>query len=92
LPPAVAEAAIYSRTDGIVGWTSSLPKNGAPAVEVRSTHCGLAFNPHAYAAIAALLSDAISRRQTAPRPPLPFSEFKRVPKQPVAEFVPAFAG
>jgi pimeloyl-ACP methyl ester carboxylesterase len=53
-PSAVPLTSIYSRRDGVVWWEACLTTYGRN-VEVRSSHVGLAFNRHAYAAIATAL-------------------------------------
>ena len=57
-PPPVPTTSIYSRSDGIVAWQSSVQKTGALAenVEVEGSHLGLAVNPAALYAIADRLS------------------------------------
>ena len=44
----VPHFAIYSRTDGVVGWESCIEEDPALNDEVRSTHVGMAFNPAVY--------------------------------------------
>jgi triacylglycerol lipase len=45
-PPAgVPETLIYSKTDGVVHWSSCIESGSdVEAIEVRSTHCGLPYN------------------------------------------------
>jgi triacylglycerol lipase len=44
-PPQVPETLIYSKTDGVVDWTSCLEEGpNISAFEVTSTHCGLPYN------------------------------------------------
>lgn len=51
-PPPVPETLIFTKTDGIVRWTSCL-ESGAEveSVEVRGSHCGLVFNLEALGVI-----------------------------------------
>jgi hypothetical protein len=53
-PNDVGFVSIYSRTDGIVKWRSCLDP-AAEQVEVRASHCGMAFNPEVYRAVAQTL-------------------------------------
>ena len=53
-PAGVGFVSIYSRTDGIVRWSSCLDE-AAELVEVRSSHIGMAVNAEVYRAIAATL-------------------------------------
>ena len=54
VPPPVPTTSIYSRTDGIVAWQSSVQKTSALAenIEVDASHIGLAVNPAALYAVA----------------------------------------
>jgi pimeloyl-ACP methyl ester carboxylesterase len=56
-PAAIARTAIYSRSDGIVDWRSTIEGDPAVDVEVVSTHIGMVVNAGAYAAIARALAD-----------------------------------
>lgn len=56
LPPSVARAAIYTKTDGIVDWRACLDEDESLNIEVSGTHGGLAFNPQVFREIAFLLS------------------------------------
>ncbi len=47
---------VYSRTDGIVRWEACLDP-GAEAVEVESTHCGMAVHPDVFRVVASSLED-----------------------------------
>lgn len=53
-PPPVPATSIYSRTDGVVHWRSSLERPSATTENVRvfGSHCGLGHNPMALWAIA----------------------------------------
>ena len=55
---------IYSRRDGIMDWRACLDA-AAHHVEVRSSHCGMAFDPVTFVAVADALADITgrSRRQ-----------------------------
>jgi pimeloyl-ACP methyl ester carboxylesterase len=53
-PAGIGFVSIYSRTDGIVKWRSCLDP-AAEQVEVRASHCGMAFNPEVYRAVAQTL-------------------------------------
>lgn len=70
VPPEVAFTAIYSRRDGIVDWRACIDPL-AVAVEVRSSHVGMAVDPSVIAAVTASLARhrasavAAGRGQTA---------------------------
>ncbi len=53
-PAAIPSTAIFSKTDGIVGWRSCIEHRGplTDNIEVYASHCGLGFNPFVYYAIA----------------------------------------
>ena len=61
----VPRYAIYSRTDGVVSWTSCLDGDPDRNREVPGTHGGLAWNRHAYAAVAECL-DRITAENERP--------------------------
>ncbi len=54
-PAEVRFTSIYSRSDGVVRWQSCVA-DYAVCVEVRGSHFGLAFNRHAYRAVAEALA------------------------------------
>jgi triacylglycerol lipase len=54
-PSDVRFTSIYSRSDGVVRWQSCVA-DYAVCVEVRGSHIGLAFNRHAYRAVAEALA------------------------------------
>ena len=58
LPTEVDFTAIYSRRDGIVDWRACIDPV-AVAVEVRSSHVGMAFDPAVIAAVSAALRPAV---------------------------------
>jgi len=53
-PPPVPSTAIFSRSDGIAGWRACIEAKTdlTDNIEVRSSHCGLGFNPVVLYAIA----------------------------------------
>ncbi len=53
-PVRVPTTSIYTRTDGIVHWEACL-RPDVRAIEVRSSHVGLALNPEVYSIVARLL-------------------------------------
>jgi pimeloyl-ACP methyl ester carboxylesterase len=57
VPPEVAFTAVYSRRDGIVDWRACVDPL-ATAVEVRSSHVGMVFDPAAIRAVVAAVSAA----------------------------------
>jgi pimeloyl-ACP methyl ester carboxylesterase len=58
LPATVHQTAIYTKTDGIVDWSVCITGDPAIDIEVKGTHCGLAWNPQVYKLIAERLSEA----------------------------------
>lgn len=64
--PAVPTTSIFSRTDGITAWQTSLQPEGplAESIEIPGSHLGLGFNPLALYAIA----DRLAEREGAWRP------------------------
>jgi pimeloyl-ACP methyl ester carboxylesterase len=53
-PPPVPSTSIYSRTDGVVAWRSSLEEaaDTTENIEIEASHCGLGHHPAALFAIA----------------------------------------
>jgi pimeloyl-ACP methyl ester carboxylesterase len=60
LPASVAQAALYSRSDGIVDWRLCKTGNPADDFEVPSTHTGMIANPIVYEVVAHCLARAVS--------------------------------
>jgi triacylglycerol lipase len=56
IPDEITQTAIYTKGDGIVSWDVCLTGDPAIDVEVKGSHCGLAFNPAVYQVIARRLS------------------------------------
>jgi triacylglycerol lipase len=63
-PPGVGFVSVFSRTDGIVDWRKCLDPD-ATAVEVDSTHVGMAVNAGVYRAVAAALTERTGARDAA---------------------------
>ena len=63
----VGYVSVYSRTDGIVRWEACLDP-AAEAVEVKSTHCGMAVHPDVFRVVADRLDD-FRERDARRRPP-----------------------
>jgi len=65
-PPSVPSTAIFSKTDGVVHWSSCLEveTDHSENIEVRGSHCGLGFNPLVLYAVA----DRLSQPEGAWRP------------------------
>lgn len=61
LDPSVDFTAIYSRRDGIVDWRACLDP-AATAVEVSTSHLGMAFDPLVYDVVRAALADQLVSR------------------------------
>jgi pimeloyl-ACP methyl ester carboxylesterase len=59
-PLPVPSTAIYTRTDGIVDWRTTVQRSDERSenIEVRGSHCGLGVNPAAVLAIADRLAQA----------------------------------
>ena len=57
LPEDVPHLAVYTKTDGVVDWRSAITGDDDRDAEVRSTHCGLAWNPEVYRLIAETLEE-----------------------------------
>ena len=73
LPAGITETSIYSRTDGIVDWHTCF-RDDAEAIEVRGTHCGLAFNAEVFRALGNLLATPLA---ATPPPPMRRSRVMR---------------
>ena len=65
LPKTIDVAAVYTKTDGVVLWQSCVQEDSDRNMEVKGTHCGLAFNPAAYKIIATELSRCPKERAIA---------------------------
>jgi pimeloyl-ACP methyl ester carboxylesterase len=58
--PPVPTTAIYSKYDGIVNWQTTFQQNGhakTQSIEVRSSHCGMTFNPSVWLLVAECLAN-----------------------------------
>lgn len=77
-PPSVVRASIYTRADGVVDWRCCLDEDDEVNVEVRGTHCGLAFNPQVYREIARLLRAERPRARRRARLTADSSRMRRV--------------
>ncbi len=58
--PPVPTTAIYSRYDGIVNWRTTYQQDGhekTQSIEVRSSHCGMTFNPAVWLLVAECLAN-----------------------------------
>ena len=62
LPRGVAFTSVFSRRDGIVDWRSCLDPQ-ATAVEVTTSHVGMAFDPVVLDAVAETLAENRARRE-----------------------------
>ena len=54
VPPSVPTTSIYTKTDGVVHWSSSIEveEDHTDNIEVRTSHCGLGFNASTLYAVA----------------------------------------
>ncbi len=59
----IVEAAIYTKSDGVVDWRCCVNGNPETDIEVRGTHVGLVFNPQVYRHVAGVLASAAERSQ-----------------------------
>ncbi len=69
IPEEVPTTVVYSKTDGVVHWSSCIDQSGAPNVEnieVMSSHCGMGLNTD----VLKIVADRLARvpRPTATRP------------------------
>ena len=64
--PSVPTTSVFSRTDGVVAWRSSIEQKGplSENVEVRSSHIGLGLNSSVYR----LIADRLAQREGQWRP------------------------
>jgi pimeloyl-ACP methyl ester carboxylesterase len=70
-PKRVGFVSVYSRSDGVVDWRSCLDPR-ARAVEISSSHVGMAVSAAAYGAVGDALASFDRRRKPRPRPePVP---------------------
>jgi extradiol dioxygenase family protein len=68
IPDEVPATIVYSKTDGVVHWTSCIDRSGAKNVEnveVMSSHCGMGLNTDVLKVVADRLARA--PRQSATR-------------------------
>ena len=72
MPAGVSFTAVYSRRDGIVDWRACVDPE-AHAVEVTSSHVGMAFDPR----VMDVVTDALRLPAHAGRPGLPVSARSR---------------
>jgi len=63
-PPGVPQAAIYTKSDGVVDWRLCVTDDPGSDIEVRGTHVGLVFNREVYQHIADRLA---AFQQSKPR-------------------------
>jgi hypothetical protein len=52
----VRQTAIYTKTDGVLGWRVCRTGDASVDFEVSATHIGLAFNPLVYSVVAQRLA------------------------------------
>jgi triacylglycerol lipase len=59
LPPPVKSTSLYSKSDGVVAWECCIepPAPHTRNIEVSTSHCAFAFNPHVLRLIADLLRE-----------------------------------
>ena len=66
LPDTVPQTAIYTKTDGVVEWSVCITGEESIDVEVKGTHCGLAFNADVYRIVSERLAAVISAPSHVP--------------------------
>ncbi len=66
-PEGVGFVSVFSRSDGLVDWTSCLDPAAQRYVEIDSTHNGMGFHPGAYRALVDALSELSQENRTGPR-------------------------
>jgi pimeloyl-ACP methyl ester carboxylesterase len=65
VPEGIAQTAIYTKSDGIVDWKVCITGDPDIDVQVKGTHCGLAWNPDVYRIIADRLAECAEAAETA---------------------------
>ncbi len=56
VPEDIPELALYTKTDGVVAWRFCIHSDPTKNLEVKGTHCGLAWNGEAYRHLAQFLA------------------------------------
>jgi len=60
IPESVVQAAIYTKSDGVIDWHCCVTGDPDIDIEVPGTHVGLVFNPQVYRHVAGILSSAVA--------------------------------
>jgi triacylglycerol lipase len=63
LPESIAQAAIYTKGDGVIDWRCCVNDDPETDIEVRGTYVGLVFNSEVYRHVASLLASVAERDQ-----------------------------
>lgn len=63
LADSIVQAAIYTKTDGVVDWRCCVNDDPETDIEVQGTHVGLVFNSQVYRHVATVLAAATERSQ-----------------------------
>jgi pimeloyl-ACP methyl ester carboxylesterase len=58
IPDSVVQAAIYTKSDGVIDWHCCVTEDPDIDIEVPGTHVGLVFNPQVYRQVAGILAAA----------------------------------
>jgi len=61
LPDSIVQAAIYTKSDGVIDWHCCVTGDPETDVEVQGTHVGLVFNSQVYRQVARTLATAVQR-------------------------------
>ncbi len=64
LPDSIIQAAIYTKSDGVIDWHCCVNDDPETDIEVQGTHVGLVFNSQVYREVARILAAAVERSQT----------------------------
>ncbi|MCW2780656.1 MAG: hypothetical protein JWR35_1105 [Marmoricola sp.] len=77
LDPAIGFTAIYSKRDGVADWRACIDPD-ATAVEVRTSHCGMAIDPIVFDEVLRALRDQQFSRATRSEGPSAVASLRRV--------------
>lgn len=79
LADSIPQTAVYTKTDGVVEWSVCITGDKEIDIEVKGTHCGLAFNADVYKIISQRLAKAT---QPVSRPVVEMPKFSTVTSSP----------
>jgi pimeloyl-ACP methyl ester carboxylesterase len=61
LDASLVQAAVYTKSDGVIDWRCCVTEDPETDIEVPGTHVGLVFNPRVYRHVAGILATAVER-------------------------------